>query len=364
MQLQPAIPPFNPKSGPLKVLHVIDQLEPGGAERVFIDLVSLLHQAGVHVEVLLICKDGALVDQIPQKVTVHRLNRTHKFALTTMGRFLKIAKGFDLVHVHMRHNWKYVMACCASRLCRLPLIFHDHYGAIAVDRKRPTWMRWMPGWVHYIGVSKELTEWAETILLRKPETVHLLANTIIPPEKTLDRSGKSLLMIAHFRPAKNIEAAISLAEQVGLPLILIGKANDSEYAMQIKKRIEASPTTTWLPNETRPNNHFADCAAAIHPAHSESGPLVLMEYLAHGLPFLASQTGEVAAQAAPHLPQLFLPRWDMAEWQERLTQILANPPQPERLRSVFETLFGPEAYIAKCLSIYGRILGKDAIGAP
>jgi len=345
--------PCNLRGG--KILQVIDRLDTGGAERVFVDLVSLLHSRGVAVEVLLIVGDGALAEQLPERVPVHRLERKNRWSLSAMFRFIRIARGFDLVHVHMRHNMKYVLACLMAHLRRLPLVFHDHYG---IDQFRPLWMRFIPEWIHYVGVSTDLTDWALGSLGGAASRVHLLPNTVLPPKDLPSRSPSAsrLVMVANFRPVKNIEFAILLAKRLGLPLTLIGKADDSPYGKKIKTLIDESVGIEWLADERNPAKHFQNCIAAVHPAKSESGPLVLLEYLAHGLPFLASDTGQVAATARQQLPELFLPSLDLEEWEDRLRQLLAQPPPPELLRGVFDQFFGPETYLSRCLAIYQRVL--------
>jgi glycosyltransferase involved in cell wall biosynthesis len=345
----------------VKVLQVIDRLDTGGAERVFVDLVSLLHADGVAVEVLLIVGDGPLAEQLPKGVPVHRLERKHRWSLPAMFRFLRLARRFDLVHVHMRHNMKYVLVCLMAHLRRLPLVFHDHYG---IDQVRPLWMRFIPGWIHYVGVSRDLTDWALGRLGGAASRVHLLPNTVLPPKDLTSRSpaASSLVMVANFRPVKNVEFAILLAKRLGLSLTLIGKADESPYGKKIKALIQEAVGIEWLADERNPAKHFQNCIAAVHPAKSESGPLVLLEYLAHGLPFLASDTGQVAAIAKQQLPELFLSTLDLEEWEDRLRQLLAHPPPPELLRGVFDRCFGPKTYLSQCLAIYRSILSgsRDA----
>ena len=94
---------------------------------------------------------------------------------------------------------------------------------------------------------------------------------------------------------------------------------------------------------------------AIHTAVSETGPLVLMEYMSAGLPFLAYNTGEVARVTAQDLPMHYIDNFDQDAWIERVHAIRNNADVSPRLINVFNKYFGGEQYARKCLKIYESV---------
>ena len=95
---------------------------------------------------------------------------------------------------------------------------------------------------------------------------------------------------------------------------------------------------------------------AIHCSPKETGPLVLIEYLAARLPFIAYQTGSAADAIAANLPQLFMQNFEPEEWQQRISEIIQNNELPRQMQELYKKNFNPEDYINKCLQIYQSVL--------
>ena len=79
-----------------------------------------------------------MFDKIDKRSKAFFLDRKSKFNLFTMRKCAKIASGYDIVHVHMRHTWAYVKLSSLLFRRSSRLIFHDHFGDIAIDQK-PTY---------------------------------------------------------------------------------------------------------------------------------------------------------------------------------------------------------------------------------
>jgi glycosyltransferase involved in cell wall biosynthesis len=100
---------------------------------------------------------------------------------------------------------------------------------------------------------------------------------------------------------------------------------------------------------------------AIHTSLSETGPLVLLEYMANGLPFVTSNTGEVVDQIRDELPDLIVSTFNEEDWIEKIIA-LENEIQingqfiNRKLKELFNKKFSPEKYIEQCLKIYQNVL--------
>ena len=92
----------------MKILQVIDTLDVGGAERVLVDLSNLLYENGVEVAVCTIVNRGKMADKLNNGIEHYNIGRDIKYSLLKMYQFYKIAKEFQIIHVHMRYNLKYV----------------------------------------------------------------------------------------------------------------------------------------------------------------------------------------------------------------------------------------------------------------
>ena len=69
---------------------------------------------------------------------------------------------------------------------------------------------------------------------------------------------------------------------------------------------------------------------AIHPAYSESGPLVLIEYLGQGIPFLAHDVGEVTKTVKNKFPEYVIDTLELNAWKERLSKVLDSTSEEKK----------------------------------
>jgi glycosyltransferase involved in cell wall biosynthesis len=344
----------------VKVLHVIDRLDIGGAEKVFLTITSLLKEKRIDVQVLLFNAEGALFQHIDQRISKHILNRRNKYSMATLQRANKICCRFDIVHVHMRHCYGYIHLARLLFRGRYKLILHDHFGNIQVDKSVPLKLKLLTP-EFYIGVSQSLYSWAISQLKTDAEKTFLLRNTVQVqngPKNESNKSESSWLMISNFRQVKNIEFAVSLFKKLNYKLDIYGQIVDEEYYRKIQHLVGDSNNIRLITNTSSVDLLEGNYDFAIHTSQSESGPLVLMEYLAHGIPFVAYETGEVATIVKEELPTLFMQSFVEHDWFERIQEIQKQKDIGTKLKRVFNEKFSTENYIQNCLSIYNTVLSS------
>ncbi|WP_418637698.1 glycosyltransferase, partial [Winogradskyella sp.] len=110
----------------MKVLQVIDKLNVGGAERVCVDLTNLMFEKNINVSILTFDSKGKLQEDLHQQIFKINLNRKNKYNILKAYRLSKIIKQYDIVHVHMRHVYRYVKLVSLLFFVKTPVILHDH----------------------------------------------------------------------------------------------------------------------------------------------------------------------------------------------------------------------------------------------
>ena len=340
-----------------KILQVIDRLEVGGAERVFLDLTYLLLNENIQVDTLLISAKGPLFASIDQRAGKYFLNRKWKFNPLKMVECASFCSRYQIVHVHMRHTYAYVRLAQIISFKKFKIIFHDHFGDSEMNFRSLFTLKGLFKPRYYIGVSMHSVNWAIAKLNIDNSRVFLLKNIIIPSDNSVMlNSNGDILMISNIRPIKNIELAIELANNFRRKLTIYGNSSDGEYSENILKLIETSGYVELIQGENNVQLFFKNYSLALHTAHSETGPLVLMEYLARGLPFLAHAVGEVAEILKDEIPECFINSLDITKWEEKINYLEKAAPSPEKLMSLFNKYFGTKGYIGKCMNIYKQIL--------
>ncbi len=341
----------------MKVLQVIDRLEAGGAERVFLDLTKLLLDNNIQVDTMTISGKGVLFSSIDKRSNQYFLNRVRKFSIKKMLECSKICMNYDIVHVHMRHTYSYIRFAQIISGKKFKIILHDHFGDIDSNIQIPIGYDSLFKPKYYIGVSNSLTNWAQEKLNIKSNRIWLLRNTVLPNmDINKEIITKKWVVVSNIRVSKNIEFAIELAVLFDIELDIYGQYFNDSYSEKIKKMAEKYDKINIISNEYNIQKKLKKYSLAIHVAHSESGPLVLMEYLIQGLPFIAHKTGEVAEIINKELPNCFVSSLKIDDWKIKIDYLDAHLPNETTLNNLFLKYFSPEEYVKKCLEIYNEII--------
>lgn len=349
----------------MKVLQVIDQLNVGGAERVLVDLSNILHQHGEEVTVLTLVRPGKLASQLNPDIQVIDLHRQFRFSLYKMFQLSRICRQFDVVHVHLRFNFRYVALAKYLFGGKFKLLLHDHFGDIENDKSIPFGLKFF---LHrnpwFTGVSQPLVDWAVQCVGLGTGRVFLLPNIIVRKELNHHRKPESsvvrIVLVSNFREAKNHVFACrllaTLRGSLNFKATFIGQVIDQKFMNRIYEEIsnnDLDDVVTVINDCTDVQSEIGTFDLAIHTAYQESGPLVLIEYLAQQLPFVAYKTGEVSTQIESVIPEFFLNSFQVEQWIERIETILNNPRCfYNRMRRTFESFYSEEEYFNRCISIY------------
>jgi glycosyltransferase involved in cell wall biosynthesis len=336
----------------IKVLQVIDILNPGGAERVFVDVCNILQNNSIDVSALFLLEGGILKPELNPEICTFELNRESKWSLGSMQKCSKIISRFSVIHCHFRHVYRYIVLVSKLFSIKSKIILHDHFGAIEIDKSVPFLFQSIFKPKYYIGVSDSLTNWATNNLSIPAKNVFVLQNIIIKKEYNNDAEIRAdLILVSNIKPIKNNIFAIKVANAISEKLLLIGKNQNNSYFEELEEESSKS-NVTILNNINNPQQYMKNAKLGLHTSISESGPLVLIEYLAQGLPFLAYETGEVAKILKPHFPEYFIDNFEVENWVEKIKFIKETKIDSQKMNSVFNQNFGVETYFNKLQLIY------------
>lgn len=285
-----------------------------------------------------------------------------------MYRLIKTIRHFDIIHVHSSYNLRYLFLAGAIFHLKKPIFFHEHFGDINIDRSVSWHTRIIYPKTILIAVSKQIADWAIENLQMPKEKVFVLANTVIKnecPHALQNNDGiKRLVTVSNFRPTKNILAALRILENLlgrGLAfhLTIIGQVADKDYYNEVITYIEThrlQDAVSIRTNETDIQAVLHEFDLALHTATSESGPLVLIEYMAQYLPFLTYNTGEVVQQIKNEVPEFIMQNFDEEAWANRIKELLQKDKEvlQHLLQNLFDKYYSADAYYEKCMFIYRR----------
>jgi glycosyltransferase involved in cell wall biosynthesis len=302
----------------MRIMHAIDSLDIGGAERMLVELANAAVIDGNEVFVVVTRSATTLAPDLHPKIKLFTLNRRHRLDLWAMRRMAVHAHHhcIDVFHAHGRTTLSFIAAARTLRLTHIPIVFHDHYGGIEIERSVPHWFRlWACHHVsQYVGVYDKLGNWAASAGV-PPQRIHVIENALDlgrfdseagSCDSTLRRQfavPDDLLLgivICGIRREKGVDVllnALAQSEQRGaFKIMLIGGERDPSYAAACRAQcslLGLDDTVIFAGQRSNAAELIPEADFAIVPSRSESGPLVLIEYLIAGLPFVATKVGSV-----------------------------------------------------------------------
>ena len=132
----------------------------------------------------------------------------------------RILKQFDIIHVHMRHTYRYISFVNKIFRINKKIILHDHYGSIEINQSQPFPFAKHLAPFYYIGVSDKLKDWAVKIFKMDTNRCSTLIN--LPRAIQIDESisnltnspQKELVIVGNIKFVKNQRFAIEFAKKI------------------------------------------------------------------------------------------------------------------------------------------------------
>lgn len=339
----------------MKVLQIIDSLNVGGAERMFVTLTNLLHKKEVDVHYLVFTPNTTLEKDILKDVTKVSYQRNSKYSYKSLRALSKIISHYDIVHVHMRHVFRYVQLVAKLFGISSKIILHDH------SNNTQKLLFQLDGFFkpkYYIGVSETVTDWFQKKIQLSSTQVFVLPNCIVKEEYSKN-NNKGFVLVGNIKSEKNQLFALKLLTKIDAELTLIGNIQDKVYHQELLNFIETNRLKNrvhFLHNLTAVQKELTNFKFGLHTSEKESGPIVLIEYVAQNLPFLAYKTGEVSDILYKDLPSFFVTNFNEEEWIRRIQAIETK--EVENFNEIYQRNFSPENYTTKCLKIYQQIINS------
>lgn len=340
----------------MKVTYIINQLAAGGAERVCINIANLLHKNGIAVTLVVFNKRGRLFSIIDKGIRVVVLNK-HKNVLKASKQLAIELKNTDIAHVHMYKTYQFVKLVALVNNIKTKIIIHDHFGNIQKDTKVPLFYKSFLKPHFFVGVSSSLTNWATNKAGFSENKVHLIGNFVVKSKLAKSSTEKKgFVLVGNLREVKNHKFAIRFAATLNKSLTIYCAKKESDYYKELLVLAEELNYKKLhfkfdcLDVQSELNNYEMGLMTSIY----ESGPLVLIEFLAQGLPSLNYNTGEVVKIVNSFFPDFVVNDFDIDNWvyhYEKALLIKSN-----NMIKLFDSEFSSELYLEKYLKVYKKIL--------
>ena len=362
---------------------VTDTLQVGGAEQVAVDIANTLDRRTHEVLFCATRSDGLLRAGLRDDVQVLVLGRSATWDLIKLRRFGQFVREerIDIIHSHGRGTMRFVALCRALGLIDARHVFHDHFGRLHLDRSAGPGLR-IPlqrGIDAYIGVETRLCRWAIDVVGLSPEHVHLVRSGVelerfvtaapidLRAEFDLGECELALVMVANFRPQKDHPtlfralAELPVDQRERLRVVICGSTTSNpdyfDGCTAMLDRLGVAHLVRAIGVRDDAPALMAGADAGVFSSKNESGPLVILEYMASALPFVATETGEIAHAVRDEGVGILVEPRDYLALADALSELLAMSPMERaemgrRGRRLVEASFEQHVVVREVEQIY------------
>ncbi len=362
------------------VMHLIDSLEFGGAERVAVNLVNHLPRSRYEVSLCSTRAEGPLAAQVSPDVNHLRLGRRHRFDSGAIRRLASFVTENNIQIMHA-HGSSLFLARMVAALTGAPrVIWHDHYGQSELE-DRPVWLYRMAtrGVSGVMSVNGILAEWARRKLQVRAERVWYVPNFVslsqtlagAPKPDLPGIPGSRIACVANLRPQKDhlnlLRAMRIVARQMpAAHLILLGSAGAPDYVRKVKDEIiseELSANVTWLGPRDDVGSILRSCDVGVLGSSSEGLPLSLLEYGMAGLPTVATSVGQCPEVLDGGRAGVLVPPKSPESLAHAILFLLNSPRKRMTLGRLLEehvrTTYSPESITDQICCIYDTVTRRE-----
>ncbi len=361
--------------GRITVMHLIDALGSGGAERMAVNLVNTLPRDRYRPILCTSRFDGALASDVSADVTRIRLNRRNRFDLSAIMRLAKTLDEFDVRIVHA-HSTSLFLATAVSKFARRSaVIWHDHYGLQQVASRNC----WVYGLAArraeaVISVTENLAAWTNNQLGVPKARIRYIPNFVCPAETTQSlselpgRSGSRIACVAGMRPEKDLVNLVRAMKIVskhvpGSHLLLIGPAKDRGYCEKVQDEIrncDLQADITWLGERHDIGAILSGCDIGALSSASEGLPIALLEYGIARLGSVCTNVGQCAEVVDDGRAGILVPAGDATALSEALISLLMSNERRrqlgELLASRVQARYSAKAALNAVEDVYAQVL--------
>lgn len=296
----------------MRILHVIESLEFGGAEKVLVDLANEFAKQQHAVTILCLKRIGALRAALDARVEVeclHLSEGSHYLLPWRLARLVK-ASDYDVVHAH---TWGVLYeTALGGLLAKTPaVVFTSHgnyppaghsllrrlkrYARHALERQV---LRRIDMTVPVSNAIKtEIATWAPET---KIQTIHNgieVLPLVEPPGRPLRGNVFRIITVGRLAPVKNhtllLEAVADLRRETAIQLDILGDGPERAALEKLAQSLGIAAHVRFLGFRNDVRAYLAHADAFVITSDYEGISIAILEAMRAGLPVVATDVGGI-----------------------------------------------------------------------
>lgn len=326
----------------LKVLHIINSLDIGGAEKLITESLPIFKDKGVNIELLLLKDTDSFFYKTLTDlgITVHSLHSRNIYNPLNIFMLIPYFRYFNVVHAHLFPVQYWVAFAKILSLSKTKLVFTEHNTTNRrwQNKKFRLFDRISYSCFSKIGcitrdVRKAFEEYMPTLKIKSTVINNgINCNTYQTATKLskakiyyrLSESDKVVIQVAAFRKQKDQNTLIKAFQYLpeNYKLLLVGEGDRKVICEELVKTLNLTNKVFFLGKRADTPNLFKSADLSVLCSHWEGFGLVAVESMAAGTPVLASNVPGLSDVVGNG--QLLFNNYDVQKLALKISEILEN----------------------------------------
>lgn len=357
----------------IRVIQLIDSLEPGGAERMAVTIANGLANEVAFSGLVVTRLEGGLKKTIDKKVGYTFLNKKKAIDICALHRLRTFVKTNKVNTIHAHGSSYFFAVLLKLTMPSMRIFWHDHFGNRVTSHETYFVLRLFSLFFNGVfTVNEVLKEWAQQKLKVKyveflsnftSESIEEISVTIL--KGTLD---KRIVFLANLHHPKNHILALKsfLKSQIsneGWTLHLIGKDKYDRYSEELKNFIQQNnlQEAVFIYGSCNDvSSILKQAKVGILVSSYEGFPVTLLEYGMAGLTVISTDVGYCSTIIQNEVTGYLIASNNEVQLQEVFIKIAneshKNTTLAENLNTFVMNNYAPEKVIQKIIAAYQKHL--------
>lgn len=300
----------------MKILHIINSLATGGAEKLLLETLPLYQKNGIQADILLLNDyDTPFLSELKEIncSTIYTAGKRSVYHPINIFKIIPFLKKYDIAHVHLFPAQYYVVIAKIISFSKIKLIFTEH--STSNKRMENKWFHYFDRKVYslyhtIVCITPEVKNALTAHLRSKKNNIQVISNGVninkikkeIPYAKGEFIEGtiisdRLLIQVAAFRFEKDQQTLIKALQFLpeNVKLLLVGDGILRRDCEDLALRLNLQKRVVFLGNRMDIPRLLKTADIAVLSSHFEGFGLVAVEGMAAGKPFVASDVPGLAA---------------------------------------------------------------------
>lgn len=291
-------------SPPRRIFQLIDSLDPGGAERMAVNLANEFSKDGIAHQLVVSRRLGVLADLVDDQTCILVLGKKSTLDIRAFAKLQKLVRTFRPNVIHAHGTSLYWGLALKSLFPKLTLVWHEHLGiSKEVLKKNPRKeIKWIGKGADLVITANQDTQeyWQQQGIWASNKVVFLPNFPVISNYSARKPSHFTFLHLANYRVEKGqkliLKAVKILADQgIDFRVRFVGRVVDTTWRQEIEKLVQDLDLNSYVSLEDEVGDVgkvLAEVHAGLIGSDREGLPVALLEYGLAGLSVVSTRVGQ------------------------------------------------------------------------